>query len=1081
MAINIQNIITALEAKVAAATSATETQELIVLIKTIKASGQQTVSTYATVSSLPTASADNEGNIAYVASESKLYFSDGSVWAAIGTGTGGGTGGGTAYDQSLNTTDDVVFDSALIGDVSIIANEIAGLNSYGLPSELNIVSDLNVGKPAPGKVYNFSSFGSPSGVSIYAWSENLVSLIENGAVNPTSDFAKALIALQTGDTFVLSNGTTSATITVVSKGGSYATFGGYIFDFTVDKTVGAAGFGAAYPTTMQIGELPIIKNLNVTGAIRINGEDVTLTPNVDGSKSVIVDTTNTTSETVTVEPGSTSAFVLYGDPSPYGGPVFRYNAMAGSSWTGASKFKTGTQITLVDSMSGSTHVFKLTADMNYSMMNSWTAPYVVISGGSIFGEKYASTVITSVSSGSVSEYQFTETGFVADAALIGDVSIVNNEIAAVDSYGNPSSLVLNAPIVEVPNDLTLSINSFSSVQEVIQGGMSNFRIEGSPTPSFSYNGGSIWSDAPKFKAGTIVSLTDSMSSTTVVFRLTTDMTNMAGWYASYTIISGNVSGSLTANQVTITSETGSIANYGFDSDGTFTAPSVNTTSLLINGSEAAVLDKNLDGSRSVIVPATTYGNPQDITDNMNSFYINTSGLFTYSNFNPSWVDAIKFKSGVRVQLTDQMSFSNHLIELTSDFNYDYMDNRWEATYKVISGGAITGMDKYNTKVTVTTINPDIEYQFTEDGLIADAALIGDVSIVGNTISSVAADAYGLQEALIIDGNLDINNDVEVSQVYSYGSANGQLETYPTWNGKTLTWAGYTPAMSTIIQSLKVGDKIIFTDNLSYQQRTVTLASAFSYQSVTFIASTVETEPTGMGLGANTSNPLTVTTTITKTSSFTSDGLTVDGYVDADSFKVVGNDGSGNQPYTQVMAGNLVVASDDSGYATRTTLSPANSVNIAVYPGTLADGGVVDRLTIGRKTGGTLPNALQIPLSSAASLNGDISIIEVVVSAINVVGTPLVAYAKSWKVRGYAIKVNNSTTFTQIGTTEILADTSGINGAGLEVTLNVSNGVVNLNLGDPVLTGSGYEWTWGGEVTVITSHVFVPTSGGGGGK
>ena len=53
MAINIQNIVSALEAKVAAATSQTETQELIVLIKTIKASGQQTISSYASSTALP--------------------------------------------------------------------------------------------------------------------------------------------------------------------------------------------------------------------------------------------------------------------------------------------------------------------------------------------------------------------------------------------------------------------------------------------------------------------------------------------------------------------------------------------------------------------------------------------------------------------------------------------------------------------------------------------------------------------------------------------------------------------------------------------------------------------------------------------------------------------------------------------------------------------------------------------------------------------------------------------------------------------------------------------------------------------
>jgi len=55
-------------------------------------------------------------------------------------------GGGNIalYDQPLNTTDDVIFNSALIGDVSIIGNGIAAVDSYGNPSSLFVDENLTV-------------------------------------------------------------------------------------------------------------------------------------------------------------------------------------------------------------------------------------------------------------------------------------------------------------------------------------------------------------------------------------------------------------------------------------------------------------------------------------------------------------------------------------------------------------------------------------------------------------------------------------------------------------------------------------------------------------------------------------------------------------------------------------------------------------------------------------------------------------------------------------------------------------------------------------------------------------------------
>jgi hypothetical protein len=86
-----------------------------------------------------------------------LYFTTTRARDSFSAGSGisydAGTGEITAvapYDQSLNTTDDVVFNSALIGDVSIIGNQISVAGAYGQLGSLDItgVSTIHIGNEA---------------------------------------------------------------------------------------------------------------------------------------------------------------------------------------------------------------------------------------------------------------------------------------------------------------------------------------------------------------------------------------------------------------------------------------------------------------------------------------------------------------------------------------------------------------------------------------------------------------------------------------------------------------------------------------------------------------------------------------------------------------------------------------------------------------------------------------------------------------------------------------------------------------------------------------------------------------------
>ena len=184
---------------------------------------------------------------------------------------------------------------------------------------------------------------------------------------------------------------------------------------------------------------------------------------------------------------------------------------------------------------------------------------------------------------------------------------------------------------------------------------------------------------------------------------------------------------------------------------------------------------------------------------------------------------------------------------------------------------------------------------------------------------------------------------------------------------------------------------------------------------------------------------------------------------------VGNSISEN--YTQISRDFLVLQQAGSG--TRTQIRPGIFTNAKTVEGT-ADGCLVERTVIGAKTGGA-SQSTNIQIVSAANINGDmgaISIIEVVVSAINVDAStpPSILNAKSWKIRGYATNVNNTVTFTQIGTTEVLADTgTGIPSttSDLSATLNSPGGYIHLTLDQ---TYNSNIWTWGGEYSVITSHV-----------
>ena len=254
MAINIQNIIAALEAKVAAATSATETQELIVLIKTIKASGQSIIASYATSSALPTATSANAGNIAFVSDVAKLFYSNGTTWAEVGSGSGSGGTGGTAYNQSLNTTDDVVFNSALIGSIALIDNTLSAIDVYGNLDKLTISSPLEVTAQTIGLVttshqFTYLNYNGMMGTPTLTFGFDTATLTKA----QRSALASSLIATE----FVVGNTVTTSAIL------NYSSYSNESLKFVVSSATPKTD---DYDSTSVVGVI-----VSISGTILANG------------------------------------------------------------------------------------------------------------------------------------------------------------------------------------------------------------------------------------------------------------------------------------------------------------------------------------------------------------------------------------------------------------------------------------------------------------------------------------------------------------------------------------------------------------------------------------------------------------------------------------------------------------------------------------------------------------------------------------------------------------------------------------------------------------------------------------------
>ena len=521
------------------------------------------------------------------------------------------TGSGSSFDQELNTTDDVVFNSALVGDVSIVGNTISGTDAYGNADTLIVNGGFNVTFGEQGDVtqtINPTNYASAAYFQ-YNNSTGEFKLEGNGYLNGTetvsadiptgalvtfqSNYGPVVVQLTSTLTYV--SGNWVATAVVISGASALASSGTPAYGFGSTPILVTTSFDTLV-TPLEVTETGV----NVEGTFTVNGTNPGLTTNQDGSKSIVVDTTSTDTTTLDMTGYGTLTWILDNNSG-------RYNFLIPSSAYDlyGQYFTTGTVVTGFFDQAGQGSPFTLTlaSDMtlkNISAYSGYAAETVETPPGFPPNSQnaiWANEVTVTNTFGGISDYSFDDQGafnttsVIADSALIGDVLIIGNQIAVQDSYGLSGPLNVSASSVEFNSNLNLDIDTLGT--ETISGG-GQFFTANSGTFTHQNMQYSSWGDASKFVTGTKVTIVDYMFRGTIVIELTSDLTFNSGalrWEATYTLVSGSETGNM-ATSVTIT--TGGLASYSFDDQGTFTAPTVSTN-------ELSSVSVNSSGNKEIII------------------------------------------------------------------------------------------------------------------------------------------------------------------------------------------------------------------------------------------------------------------------------------------------------------------------------------------------------------------------------------------------------------------------------------------------------------------------------------------------
>jgi hypothetical protein len=855
-------------------------------------------------------------------------------------------GSGSSFDQDLNTTDDVLFNSALIGDVSIVGNTISGTDAYGNASELLITAPLTVstGEISTNTITYNDRFTNPQRANNLSWQAggstvSLGVLLEN--------FKQLFKALNPGDTFTLRNNNTNQliTFTVVSindngdylnlnveqfNSGDNIFFSEYYFElnYNVDTLVNVLGVtesGVNVEGTFTVNGQPVggsgssyDQDLNTTddvlfnsaliGEVSIIGNTITAIDSYGGTNDYLIIDNKIITPALDVRvyednQQSYEAVQSFGQyPYLYNYPwqrsiqIYNYGGGENNAVMSALDAATTSKATVnfsVNTMFGtSVGYFKIDYRMGgagFSSGSYYFSEFVVTSGYNFFftgvslygatftigdvvellplsvtetGVAVEGTLTVNgspISTASFDQDLNTTDDVVFNSALIGEVSIIGNEIGAIDAYGNSDTLVVNGDL-----DVTKTITRQEEVvtQFIVGQDFSNSNYIARQTPGSGayihfYNTSRNFIDTMVAGIGQQFELTGNIAGTdysgTFTIQTASDQGNAVPVYIS--AVTGNLnqlfdgSGGSYSPQLGLTvskPETVTIVD-------TFNPLSVTETIVNVQG-ELIVDGEIIQEVQEQIAPTWTtagfyfFSNikqislPPEATSQEVLFLDSlTSGqrinfTITYQgNTNSGYgiVDYVRndggnqrtimlFSYGGWTNGNYENIYSQSLITVDSVvLSKDFVTTIIPTTPLTVTAAGVNvegTLTVNGSPVNVTSYDQDLN---TTDDVVFNSALIGDVSIVGNTIT--ATDSYGNAGELIVDGDLTVTG--ELSSPTSLTITVGGSIISTTINNYTgvdsITWTGTTFSFPSDIDStlidflsgLPIGTHIKFTRNV----------------------------------------------------------------------------------------------------------------------------------------------------------------------------------------------------------------------------------------------------------------------------
>ena len=227
-------------------------------------------------------------------------------------------------------------------------------------------------------------------------------------------------------------------------------------------------------------------------------------------------------------------------------------------------------------------------------------------------------------------------------------------------------------------------------------------------------------------------------------------------------------------------------------------------------------------------------------------------------------------------------------------------NTFSASSSAVYFGQIDGINAITSTVAVTVPATFHDSGLSTLNLVADTALIGNVSVIDNTISAV--DEYGAAGELVVDGDLTITGalnatttlvvNADGSKSVVVGSVNTTQYSSVSWMDASLAgsmdglavagkvmFSNVSQETRDILNSLVPGDKVTLGNynGMVVQYYTFTVETAglvFDYMYMRDALNIVETNPSSMSINFNSSYGLTVESGKFVNYDFSNEGLSV---------------------------------------------------------------------------------------------------------------------------------------------------------------------------------------------------------------